>query len=129
MIIGITGAALAGIALWIYFGVLDRVQLYERKHQAEDIVLVFYAYAKDHDGQMPSSFSQLSPWDREQKVMQGISTVVEREIPRFELVTTDPTDAPDPSRVWIRERYPDFRGRRVICYRNGDSGVFQERHD
>lgn len=128
MIIAITCAALAGIGLWIYFAVLDRFILAQRKHEAEDIVLVFMAYAKDHDGHMPSSFSQLSPWDRNQKIMQGVSTVVDREIPRFELVTTDLTDAPDASQIWIRERQPDFRGRRVVCYRNGDSGVLKESH-
>jgi hypothetical protein len=128
MIIAITGAAFAGIGLWIYFAVLDRFILAQRKHEAEDIVLVFMAYAKDHDGHMPSSFSQLSPWDREQKDMQGVSIVIEREIPNFELVTTDPTYSPDPSRIWIRERYPDSRGRRVFCYRNGDTGILQESH-
>jgi len=128
MIIAITGAAFVAIAFWMYFSVLDRIQLSDRKHQAGDIALVFLAYAKDHDGHMPSSFGQLSPWDLEQKVMQGVSTVVDREIPRFELVTTDPKDTSDPSGIWVRERYPDSRGRRVVLYTCGAPGVLQESH-
>jgi hypothetical protein len=113
------GAALAGIALWIYFVVQDRIQLARRDNQSKGIFLVCRWYAQDHGGHMPSSFSQLSPWYREQKHDRGVSTVVERELDKFEVVTTDLMETSNPSLILVKERYPDSRGRRgcLLCGR------------
>ena len=119
-------AAFVGVVLWTFFLVQDRIQLARRVNQSKDVFLVCRYYARDHGGQMPSSLSQLSPWDREQKHDGGVSAVVERELDRFELVTTDLTDRSNPSLILLRERYPDSRGRRVVCYADGSSQVIRE---
>jgi len=121
-------ATLAGIALWIYLIIQDRIQLARRDKQAKDILLVCWYYAQDHGGHMPSSFSQLSPWDRKQKHDGGVSTVVERELDNFELVTTGLTETSDPSLVLVRERHPDSHGRRVVGYVDLSAKIIQESH-
>lgn len=105
----------ADCAIPIVSTLRERCDLASRRKEAGTIFLASKFYAHDHQGHMPGNFDQLTNYLPKAYALHASG--------RFELVSPGVAETANADAIFVRERYPDKRGRRIVAHIDGSEAV------